>query len=111
VVLAVRDDSASQAVLAFPLGMTPSDTSRFTSPGPESPSETGAVSAQRNGVDVGAPPVVDVAELPPLVPADAVPTGFVVVLVEELPLPDEPPPLVQLRQVPPPPGVVTPARP
>jgi hypothetical protein len=107
-VLVVRDESASQAVFAFPLGMMPRETSRFTRPAALSPSAAGAVSAQRNGVDVDAPSVaVDVAVPPPLVPADDVLLGFVVVPDEELPPRDEP--LPQFTHGPPPAvGVVVP---
>jgi hypothetical protein len=55
---------------------------------------------QRNGVDVEALSMVDVAAPPPLVSADDVPLGFVVVLVEKLPPPDEP--LPQFTHAPPP---------
>jgi hypothetical protein len=98
--VAAADVSASQAVFAFPLGMMPRETSRFTSPAPESPSETGAVSAQRNVVEVDMLPLVDVATPLPGFPPDVEPCGVVVVPAESLPPPDEP--LPQFKHTPPP---------
>jgi hypothetical protein len=78
--------------------MMPSDTSRFTSPAPESPPETGAVSTQRNGVEVDILPLVDVAAPLPGFPPYVEPCA--VVVGESLPPPDEP--LPQFTHGPPP---------